>query len=222
MTSTWLAVLTELIPLALVVAMSPLSIIPGVLVLHTAQPRETGLAFLFGWLLGLGALTAVFVAVSGAIGGFDKPPTWASWVRIVIGVGLLVFGVVRFLRRHSSEHSPGWMRGLTSISPARAFGTAAMLTVVNPKVLVIGAAAGLAIGTAGLGAAGAWASVVYYALVAGSTVTIPILAFVVAPDRMQGPLDRLRDWMERNHAVLVAAILIVIGLLVLYKGIHGL
>jgi len=28
--------------------------------------------------------------------------------------------------------------------------------------------------------------------------------------------------MERQHATLVAGILIVIGLLVLYKGIHGL
>jgi len=37
-------------PLALVVALSPLSIIPAVLVLHTPRPRPTGLAFLVGWL----------------------------------------------------------------------------------------------------------------------------------------------------------------------------
>jgi hypothetical protein len=28
--------------------------------------------------------------------------------------------------------------------------------------------------------------------------------------------------MERQHAVLIAAILVVIGFMVLYKGIHGL
>ena len=44
--------LTTLIPLALVVAVSPLSIIPAVLVLQTPRPRPTGLAFLGGWLLG--------------------------------------------------------------------------------------------------------------------------------------------------------------------------
>jgi hypothetical protein len=38
------AVLAELIPLALVVALSPLSIIPAVLVLHSPTP-PTGLAF---------------------------------------------------------------------------------------------------------------------------------------------------------------------------------
>jgi hypothetical protein len=60
-------VLTELIPLALVVALSPLSIIPAVLVLHT--PRPTGLAFLAGRLLGLPALTAIFLEVSNLLGG---------------------------------------------------------------------------------------------------------------------------------------------------------
>jgi hypothetical protein len=85
-------VLTELIPLALVVALSPLSIIPAVLVLHTPRPRPTGLAFLAGWLLGLAALTAIFLEVSNLLGGLgDKPPPWASWLRIVVGALLIVF-----------------------------------------------------------------------------------------------------------------------------------
>jgi hypothetical protein len=86
-------VLTELIPLALVVALSPLSIIPAVLVLHTPRPTPTGLAFLVGWLAGLAALTAIFVEISSLLGGLgDKPPGWASWLRIVVGAALIVFG----------------------------------------------------------------------------------------------------------------------------------
>ena len=50
--------LATLIPLALVIALSPLTIIPAVLVLQAPRPRPTGLAFLGGWLLGLVALTA--------------------------------------------------------------------------------------------------------------------------------------------------------------------
>src|SRR5258708_6553995 len=64
--------LTELIPLALVIALSPLSIIPAVLVLHTPRPRPTGLAFLLGWLVALAILTAIFVEGSGPGGG--RPP----------------------------------------------------------------------------------------------------------------------------------------------------
>jgi threonine/homoserine/homoserine lactone efflux protein len=215
-------VLTELIPLALVVALSPLSIIPAVLVLHTPRPRPTGLAFLAGWLFGLAALTAIFVEVSNVLGDLSRPPGWASWLRIVVGAALIVFGIYRLLARKRSAHTPGWMQSLGKLTPVRAGLAGLALTVVNPKVLFIGAAAGLAIGTAGLGSAHVWIAVVWYVAVAGSTVAIPILAYAVSGDRLDEPLRRLKDWMERQHAVLVAGILIVIGLLVLYKGIHGL
>jgi hypothetical protein len=80
----------------------------------------------------------------------------------------------------------------------------------------------LAIGTAGVGSAHVWIGVLAYVAVAGSTVAIPILAYTVSGDRLDEPLQRLKVWMEQQHATLVAVILIVIGLLVLYKGIHGL
>ena len=72
--------LTTLIPLALVVSVSPLSVIPAVLVLQTPRPRPTSLAFLGGWLLGLTALTAVFVASSDA-------PRWLA--QETAGLGIL-------------------------------------------------------------------------------------------------------------------------------------
>jgi threonine/homoserine/homoserine lactone efflux protein len=221
MSGSWGSVLVELIPLALIVALSPLSIIPAVLVLHSPRPRPTGLAFLAGWIIGLFALAAIFLEVSSLIGGLGKPPSWASWLRIVIGAALIVFGIFRWFTRDRA-HTPGWMRTLTTISPTRAVGTAAALVVINPKVLFVCAAAGLAIGTAGLGAAGAWTAVVSYTLIAASSVAIPVLAYAFSGDRLDGALARLKDWMERHNATLVAAILVVIGLLVLYKGIHGL
>ena len=97
-----------------------------------------------------------------------------------------------------------------------------VLIVANPKVLFICAAAGLAIGTEGLGRTGAALGGVFYVAIAASTVALPILAYAVSGDRLDPPLTRLKDWMERQHATLVAAILVVLGLLVLYKGIHGL
>lgn len=223
MSGHWGSVLTELIPLALVVALSPFSIIPAVLVLQTPRPRPTGLAFLAGWLVGLAVLAAVFLEVSSLAGGLrDKPPSWASWVRIIVGAALIVLGLYRWFNRHRSAHTPGWLNSMSKFTPARAALVGAALTVINPKVLFICAAAGLAIGTAGLRPPGAWGAVVWFVLVAGSTVAIPILAYAAAGHRLDEPLARVRDWMERQHATLVAAILVVIGVLVLYKGIHGL
>src|SRR3954447_3882455 len=150
MSGNWGSVLTELIPLALVVALSPLSIIPAVLVLHSPRPRPTGLSFLGGWILGLAVLTQIFVEISNLLGGgLDKPPPWASWVRIVAGAALIAFGIYKWLTRTRAEHSPKWMSSFAKITPARAALTAIVLVVVNPKVLFMCAAAGLAIGTEG-------------------------------------------------------------------------
>ncbi len=217
------SVLTELIPLALVVALSPLSIIPAVLVLHTPHPRPTGLAFLIGWLVGIAALTTAFLGISSLLGGLGhKPPDWASWLRIVVGAALIAFGIYRWLMRKKSAHMPRWMQSLSKLTPIRAGGTALALTVVNPKVLFICAAAGLAIGTAGLGSSTVWIAVVWFVAVAASTVAIPILGYAVSGDRLDGALVRLKDWMQQQHAVLMAVILVVIGLMVLYKGISNL
>jgi threonine/homoserine/homoserine lactone efflux protein len=215
-------VLTELIPLALVVALSPLSIIPAVLVLHTPRPRPTGLSFLAGWLIGLAALTVIFLELSNLVVDLNKPPVWASWVRIGVGAALIVFGIYRWLTRKRAAHTPAWMQSLGKLTPTRAGLAAVALTVVNPKVLFMCAAAGFAIGTEGLGSTRVWVAVVWYVAVAGSTVAIPILAYAVSGDRLDEPLRRLKDWMEQQHAALVAVILVVLGLLVLYKGIHGL
>jgi threonine/homoserine/homoserine lactone efflux protein len=215
--------LAELIPLALVVALSPLSIIPAVLVLHSPRPRPTGLAFLAGWLVGLAVVTQIFVEVSNALGGgLDKPPGWASWVRIVVGGALVVFGIYKWLTRGHSDHSPKWLSSFAKITPARAVVTAVVLVVANPKVLFMCAAAGLEIGTEGLGRPGAALGLLCYVAIAASTVALPVLACAVSGDRLDLPLTRLKDWMEAQHAALVAAILVVLGLLVLYKGLHGL
>lgn len=223
MSAGWGSELTELIPLALVVALSPLSIIPAVLVLHTARPRPTGLAFLIGWVVGLAALIAVFIGISGLLGGMGgKPPSWATWLRIVVGAALIAFGVFRWLTRNSRPHQMPGTRHITEAGPGKALLVGALLTVVNPKVLFICAAAGLAIGTAGLDGTGTWAAAIFYVVIAASTVAIPILAYAVSGDRLDPTLVKVKAWMEAHNAALVAVILIVIGLLVLYKGIHGL
>ncbi|UXA18510.1 GAP family protein [Mycobacterium sp. SMC-4] len=224
MSGSWGAILTELIPLGLVIALSPLTIIPAVLVLHSARPIPTGLAFLLGWLAGLTGLTGAFLAASHLIGGGvgQDPPGWASWLRVVIGSALIVFGLYRWVTRRRSEHMPGWMTRMSTLSPAKAALTSAVLTVVNPKVLLLCAAAGLAIGTAGINAPEVWGAVAWFVTVAGCSVALPILAFALSRGRLDAALDRLKDWMERQHAVLIAVILVVIGLLVLYKGIHAL
>ena len=223
MADNWVSVLTKLIPLGLVIALSPITVIPAVLVLHAPRPRPAGLAFLAGWVLGLVALTAAFVGASDLLGGLHQaPPTWAAWLRVVRGLALIAFGVYQWLTRHRDRKTPGWLRSFSKLSPARAGVTGAVLTAVRPEVLILCAAGGLAIGTGGLSVAGAWTSGAVFVVVSASTVAIPILAFVAAGDRLDDALERLKVWMEQNHAAMMGAILVVIGLIVLYNGVHAL
>ena len=155
MAGSWGTVLTGLVPLGLVISLSPLTVIPAVLVLQAPRPRPSGLAFLGGWLLSLAALTALAVAASGLLGGLDKsPPRWSSWLRVVLGSALIGYGVYRWLKRHGHAESPAWMRSFASITPARAGVTGAVLAVVRPDVALICLPAGLGIGTSGLGLVG--------------------------------------------------------------------
>jgi Sap, sulfolipid-1-addressing protein len=223
MAGSWGSVLGTLVPLGLVIALSPITVIPAVLVLQAPRPRPSGLAFLAGWLLGLAALTAISVATSGLLGGLHKsPPTWASWLRVVLGSALIAFGVYRWLTRHRHSESPAWMRSFATITPARAAITGAVLVVIRPDVLLICVPAGLAIGAGGLGVAGDWIAAGFFVAIAASTVAIPVLAYAAAGHRLDDTMGRLKDWMDKNNAALLAGILVVIGLMVLYNGIHAL
>lgn len=67
-----------------------------------------------------------------------------------------------------------------------------------------------------------WVCGAIFVAISASTVAGPILAFVGAGDRLEDSLDRLKEWMEKNHAGMLAAALILIGVMVLYNGIHAL
>lgn len=222
-TGNWGSLLATLIPLALVIAVSPLTIIPAVLVLHAPRPRPTSLAFLGGWMLGLTALTALFVAGSGLFAGLHQsPPAWASWLRMVLGLALILFGVYQWLTRHGHSEPPRWMRTFDTITPKRAGITALVLTVVRLEVSLMCLAGGLAIGTSGLGVGGEGVFAAVFIVLSGSTVAIPILGYATAGDRLDEPLTRLKEWMQNNHTAMLAAVLVLIGLMVLYNGISAL
>jgi Sap, sulfolipid-1-addressing protein len=223
MAGSWGTVLTGLTGLGLVISLSPITVIPAVLVLQAPRPRPTGLAFLGGWVLGLAALTALSVGASGLLGGLDKaPPRWASWLRVVLGSALILYGIYQWVTRQRHTESPGWMRSFATITPVRAGLTALVLVVIRPDVLLICVPAGLAIGGGGLGVTGDWIAAAIFVAIAASSVAIPILAYAAAGHRLDDTLARLKDWMDKNTAALMAAVLVVVGALVLYHGINAL
>lgn len=215
--------LGKLVALAAVIALSPITVIPAVLVLHAPRPRPASLAFLGGWLAGLIALTGAFVSGSELLAGLHAtPPTWAAWVRLVFGVALLALAAYHWFTRHRQRGMPRWMRSFSTLSPARAGLMGAVLVPLRPEVLILCAAAGLAVGNSSLGAAAQVVAAAIFVIVAASSVAVPILAYVGAGDRLDDALERLKAWMEANHDAMLAVILLLIGVIVLYNGIRAL
>lgn len=62
---------------------------------------------------------------------------------------------------------------------------------------------------------------VLFTLLASSTVAVPVVGHLAARDRMAAPLDRLRAWLTQNNAAVMAVLLLVIGTVLLGKGIAG-
>ena len=222
-TGDWLPVLGTLVPLAFVVALSPLSIIPAVLlVLHSAQPKATGIGFVTGWVVGLAAIAAAFVAVPRLFSGLDGPvPVWVNWVRIGIGVALIALAVWRWTTRANASPSLALSRTMGKVSPVGALGLGFGLVLVNPKILLASAAAGLAVGTAHLSALATWSSVGCYAVVAGSTAIAPIVAYLFVAERIDDRLALVRDWIDRHQAAITAVVLSLIGVVLVVTGMSS-
>ena len=137
-------------------------------------------------------------------------------------MALIGYGIYEWLGRHKHTGSPRWMRTFATLTPARAGVTGLVLVVIRIEVLTMCALAGLAIGGGDIGMAAKWILAIIFVAVAASTVAIPVLAYAGAGDRLAEPMTRLKNWMERNNAALLAAILIVIGLMVLHNGVQAL
>ena len=212
----------DVVPLAIAIAASPFTIIPAILLLFTARARATSLTFLAAWVLALAVGASAFVLLATVIEGFDEPPTWLAWTRIVLGAALIVLGIRQWLARHTPKPTPAWMQRIESATPGRAVRLAVVLAYANPKVLLLTAAAGLSIGAAELDSTGTAVAIAVFTGVAALSVAVPVLLYAVLGERMLGPLTRMRDWLERNNAVVMSIVITVIGIMVLAEGVRGL
>lgn len=214
--------MSEALASAVAIAASPFPIIPAVLLLFTPRPLPTGLSFLAGWTIGIAGSATAFALLAEVVDGNDAPPTWASWARVVLGALLVAVGVRNWMTRHSVTEPPRWIGSLESSTPAGAVRLGLLLSAANPKVLLLAAAGGLAIGSSDQTAGEVVLSLALFTLVAACTVAAPPLLYVVAGERVLEPLGRAKDWLVANSAAVMAVVITAIGAVLLVKGVTSL
>jgi Sap, sulfolipid-1-addressing protein len=84
------------------------------------------------------------------------------------------------------------------------------------------AAAGMTIGAADTTGTESAVAVVLFALAGSVSVAVPFVAHLVMGERANAPLRRANAWLTDNNATVMAVVLLVIGALVLVKGLGGL
>ncbi|TDD39737.1 GAP family protein [Actinomadura sp. KC06] len=221
-------VIGDLLPLAVGVAISPIPIIAMILMLLSPRARTTGPGFLAGWAGGIVIATTVLVVIANAIGmnsASGEPKTPVSWIELLLGVLVLTLAVRQWTSRPGAgtrAETPSWMRAIDEVTPARAATLGLLLSAVNPKNLIMCVAAGIAIAQGELGVGSEVVAVAVFNVIAACSVAVPVLVYVFDAERMRAPLDDLKAWLERNSTTVMFVLLLVIGFVLLGKGIGGL
>jgi threonine/homoserine/homoserine lactone efflux protein len=216
--------ISEVLPFAIGVALSPVPIIAVILILFSDRARVNGPVFLFGWVVGLAVATSVVYFVADAANASTDSGTSdsISWGKILLGVALI--GLAR--RNWAKRPAPGqpaelpkWMATVESITPSRAFGIAVLLSVVNPKnlVLVLGAAAGL--GQLGLDTGDAIVAIAVFVVVASLSIAFPVVYQLVGGASARTTLDDLKTWMTEHNSAVMAVLFLVFGVVLISKGL---
>jgi hypothetical protein len=202
--------------LAVGIALSPIPIIAVVLMLTTPRARANGPAFVLGWLLGLGVVGAIVLAVAGPANASSSgaPATWVSWLKIILGAGLLLIAVRQFRGRPHGEDQapmPKWMGAIENFKPAAALGAGALLAGANPKNLLLAVAGAAAIAQTGISGAQQAIAYLIFAVIATIGVGTPVVIYFAMGERSQELLGKLKNWMGQHNAVIMSVLCLIIG-----------
>ncbi|MFF5792478.1 GAP family protein [Paeniglutamicibacter sp. NPDC012692] len=218
-------ILGETLPYAITIAISPVPIIATILMLMSPRPKPLGLGFLLGWVVGICVATGVFTLLAGVIpepGETTGPQPIAGTLQLLFGVALLFMALKQWRSRPApgvEPELPKWMAAIDTMKPPAAIGLGFLLAAVNPKNLLVAAAAGMAFGRADLGTEQVVGAVAIFTVIAALSVLLPVLLYLVAPAKAAVVLDNVRTWLTANNATIMMVVLLVLGTQLLGKGL---
>jgi hypothetical protein len=217
----------ELLPLAVAMAISVTTIITTVLMLLSPKAKSRTVALLLGCVVGVGGAVALFALLPGLLPTQDSGGSSlvAAVIKMVVGVLLVVLALRQWrgrTARGDQAQLPRWVAGVDSMMPGKALVLGLLLSAVVPKNLLLALSAGVIVAEARLRVGQASVVIVAFTAIATSTVAVPVVAHLVAPSRMHGPLERLREWLVENNVAIMGLVLLMIGVVMIGNGIASL
>ena len=218
--------ISEVIPFAVVVAISPLPIVAIILVLFSARARVNSIVFTVGWVVGVAVVSTVIylIADAGDVSSGGSASDTSYWLKLVAGVLLVLFAFREWRKRPTGEEvaQPKWMSAIDTLTPVKTAGLAVLLAAANPKNLALSLAAGASLAQAGVSGGEATVGLVVFVVIASISIVVPVVAYFFGGERAARMLDGWKTWLSRNNTTVMATVLLVIGAVLISQGLRGL
>jgi threonine/homoserine/homoserine lactone efflux protein len=217
----------DVLPLAVAIAIFPVPMIAVVLLLGSYRGLAKGATFVVAWAIGLAAVGGLVLWVADEADASEdgEPATWASVLLLVLGLVLLAYAFKQWRGRAGADEespTPGWMSAVDAFTPVKAAGAGFALSALNPKNILLAAAAAAEIAEVGLSAGEEIGALLVFVLLASVGVLGPVVLALALGDRSREPLDRVRGFMARNNAVIMAVLFLLIGAKLVGDAVSGL
>lgn len=205
-----------LLVMAVAVSLEPFRIGMSVVMLNRPRPHLQLAAFLCGgFLMGLsvGAVVLFFLE--------SRLPAWASahfnlpTVQIAIGVLALLAALLLAVTKGKDREVPAWLSRLLDGQSLWVAGVAG-LGIALPSVDYLAALAVIAAAQAEADVR--MGALVTFNVVAFSLVEVPLLAYLIAPQRTRTAMSNLHNWIRARRRHEVAGLLAVVGVVLVAAG----
>jgi hypothetical protein len=219
--------LAQSLPFALGLIVSPFPLIAMVMILSGPRRTANAPAFAVASVAGILAVgsAVLFISAGYPANEGSEPAAWISWSRVLLGAALLALAGRKLAGRPwrgAPTPSPKWMLAIDTLTWPRAAGLGVVVSVLNPKNLVLTLAGAGAIAQADLAAGPAAVALLVFVAVGTLGITGPCVLSIALGDRAAGVLAVTKDWMERNNALIVAVLLLIFGVVLIGNGLADL
>lgn len=206
-----------LLVMAVAVSLEPFRIGMAVVMLNRPRPHLQLAAFLCGgFLMGLSVGAVVLFAVESSL--LSSAHFTLPTVQIVIGVLALLSAAVVAATTGRPRTPPAWLTRLLNGQSLWVAG-AAGLGIALPSLDYLAALAVIAAGNPTPGTR--ISALVVFNAVAFALVEIPLLAYLMAPERTRAAMTGLHRWIHARRRREVAVLLAVVGVVLLTAGLLG-
>lgn len=185
----------DLMIIGLAITLSPVALVPFILILGSDNGVRKSLAFILAWIACLVAVIAAVILLTGG-----KPPEphtapsdAALAVKALLGAVLIWVAFRKRRRMGRPKKQPSWMAHLDRLS----LWTAAGLGVVLQPWGLVSAGAATVV-QAKLSTAGNWLTLALFCLLASSSLLTAELYTVFAPEAARARLAQVQKWIDTH------------------------